>query len=221
MAVRNTRVFEVNVGPEMLSIFGALGRAKGVSQKNQALMAVRIREELRQTLFEVVAKAAIDGDIGNRTGRARRTMFGGIRAYGTKFVDIRGHIIGPGYIKLQEEGGTIYPKDAEALAIPLAPALRPDGTPKLSGPRAWQNILKTFIYKSKKTGRFYIAFKGASGRLTLLYALVESADFPERGFLREAWLTRRDNFMRAVGRIMVEAFNQIDFAALTRIRTRR
>jgi hypothetical protein len=221
MAVRNVKVFEVNVGPEMLSIFGALGRAKGASLRNQALIAAQVRVELKKALLAVVAKVVIDGDVGYRSGRARRTLLGGTRVFGTRFLDIRGHIIGPGYVKLREEGGTIFPVAAEALAIPLPAALRPDGSPKLPGPRSWQGILKTFIYKSKRTGKFYIAYKGATGRLTLLYVLVDSADFPAEGFLRDAWNSRRDNFMVAVGRIMLSTFNQIDFASLTGIKRNR
>lgn len=218
--MRNVRVFETDLSGVANRIFSTLGRKGRLAVGAENRMAAKMREQLRDILRQVVLDARTDGSLPYRTGRSFRTMLGGARAFGTRFSNIRGHIIGPGYIKLMEEGGTIYPTQASALSIPLEAALRPDGTPKLPGPRSWQNILKTFIYKSKNTGRLYIAYKGANGRLTLLYLLVDEAEFQSRRFLRKAWQQRTDDLMRAFGSILLEEFDRVDLLALARVTTK-
>lgn len=76
---------------------------------------------------------------------------------------------------LANEYGTknpILPKTARSLAIPILDGLYPDGTPKRLGPESWRS-LGTFVYKSRKTGHSYIAYKPTGGKLKIVYLLVD------------------------------------------------
>lgn len=215
--MRNVRVFEVNLRGTLAGIFAK----SSLSRKSETRIARRMRQELKEVLRKTVIDARRDGGAPMRTGRSFAIMRNGVRSFGTSFNTLRGHIIGPGYIKAHEEGATIRPKNAKALAIPLPAALRPDGTPKLPGPRSWQNVAKTFIYKSKKTGRAYIAYKGASGRLTLLYVFVEEAHIRERRFLRKAWSRNKGDLMQTFGRLLMAEMASVDLGKLAKIKTSR
>jgi hypothetical protein len=215
---RNVKVFEVNVGGVVGGIFAGIARTASI--RNQSVMAAQMREALRQTLIEVVQGAYRDGSAPVRTGKSRNIMLRGVRVYGSSFANLRGHIIGPDYIRTQEDGAVIRPVNAKALTIPLAAALRPDGTPKLPGPRSWQNILPTFIFKSKKTDNSYIAYKNPGGGLTLLYVLVDEVTITKRGFLAKNWNQRKPLLMERIGIIMLEEFAKIDLMQLARIKVR-
>lgn len=211
----NVRVFNADLTGIVPNIYGPLLRAAGVSGRAETRVSRIIREALRQALTDTVRRAFLDG-APVRTGRARRVMLNGVRAFGTNFGGLRGHIIGPNYMKAHEDGATIRPTRARALAIPLPAAQRADGSPKLPGPRSWRNILKTFLYKSKKTGNMYIAYKNNSGSLTLLYVLVDSATLSKHsGFLARAWETQKPDIVEAMGRAMLFEFGQVDLLGLT------
>ena len=214
--MRNVRVFEVDLGGFIANVFGSLRRA-AFSGRAEARMAVRMREELQSILTRVISDAIADGSFPFRTGRSAAKLYSGVRVYGTAFNNLKGHIIGPNYILRLEEGGTIYPVESEMLAIPLFSALRPDGTPKLPGPRSWGNIRKTFVYKSKKTGRAYIAYKGADKRLVILYVLVEEVEIKARRFLRKSWERLKPELMAAFGQIMLAEISRVDLLSLSRV----
>jgi hypothetical protein len=120
-----------------------------------------------------------------RSGNARNIMRAGIRVFGSgNIASIRGYVIGPTYMQMLDRGATIYPKNAKKLAIPLYAAIKPDGTPKLPGPRSWKNVVDTFIYKAK-SGRSYIAYENGAGRLVFLYVLLDEVEIEESiGLLR-------------------------------------
>lgn len=215
--MHRARVFEVDARE-----FGTIvARAKGaLSGRAESRLARRMREELLLMLEKVVNDAIRDGSFPNRSGRAARITQGGARAFGQTLASLRGHIIGPAFLKILEDGGTLEPVNAEALAIPMpypSPAMRPDGTPVLPGPRSWANIRKTFIYKSKKTGRGYIAYKGAGGRLVLLYMLVESAEFKARKFLERSWERNKDGLIYTFGQLMLNEFERVDLLKRARV----
>ncbi len=216
--VNNVRVFEADLSEVASRIYGPLLAAKGISGRAQGRIARTVREELREVLKEMVRLAYLDGSAPNRTGRARRTMLQGSRAYGTTVNTLRGHIIGPDYIRAHEEGATIRPKRAKALTVPLPPALRPDGSPKLPGPRSWSNVLNTFIYRSRRTGQAYIAYKNTAGQLTLLYVLVDSVTLSKhKGFLAAKWDLSKPDVMQAFGRAMLFEMSRVDLLALARV----
>lgn len=210
--VQSVRVFEADLGNVIERAFGALNRAQGFSGRAQIRMAQKMREVLR-----VALERTIDDNFPVRTGRTKAQAMGGVRVFGTTFNNIRGHIIAPSYIALMDQGGEIEPQQAEFLAIPFGYALRPDGTPKLPGPRSWKNIVNTFVYKSKRTGGLYIAFKTADGSLQVLYTLVEMAEFRPRRFLQKAWRQQQGDLMQEFGQIMLEEIARVDVLRLARI----
>jgi hypothetical protein len=93
---------------------------------------------------------------------------------GTSFASIRGYFYVDPAMASHEYGATIRAKRTRYLAIPIADGLNPDGTPKRTGPRAW-NRFKTFVWTNKQTGRKYIVYsrkRGTPYRLAFLYLLM-------------------------------------------------
>lgn len=214
----STRVFEADLSGVVSAIYSPLLKAKGLSGRGETRVARQVRGAIRQALLETVIRAYRDGSAPYRTGRSRRALLGGVRAFGVSFATLRGHLVGPAYIRAHEEGATITPKRARALAVPLPPALRADGTPKLPGPRSWSNTQRTFIYKSKKTGNAYIAYKNAGGTLTLLYVLVDSVTLSKHaGFLSRSWEIEKFQIIEALGRAILFEMSQVDLLSLARV----
>lgn len=211
------RIFEVDVSRAARTAFGALKQEK-LTSRMESRMAQRMREALRQVIEKTINDSIADGSFPRRSGRGARLTRGGGRAFGTTFSNLRGHILGPGYIKLQEEGGTLYPMKSAALTIPMPDALRNDGSPKLRTARQWGNILPTFVYKSKKTGNAYIAYKNKStNRLVLLYLLVDAATFKGSHFLRKAWGRNRYYLGQLFGQIMRDEMESVDLLKAARV----
>ena len=85
----------------------------------------------------------------------------------------------PIYARIQEKGGTIRPKKAKALTIPL---------PGIKGVAA--NYPDAFIIKSKKGNTLLVESKGAKG-LRPLFVLKQSVKIPPRH-----WLSQSKNEMK-------------------------
>lgn len=212
------RVFEVDLGDVVTGIYSPLLRAQGISGRGTVRVARVTRNAIRQALTDTIIRAYRDGAAPHRTGRTRLKLLGGVRAQGSTLISLKGWIVGPSYVEAHEEGATITPKRAKALAIPLAPALRADGSPKLPGPNSWRNVLGTFIYKSRTTGQAYIAYKNSSGNLTLLYVLVDSATLSKyKGFLSRSWDREKNSIMIAIGNAMLFEMSQVDLLSLARV----
>lgn len=183
------RLLEIDTAILGRSISAAIN-ASGISKRAEGRIADATKDAMRKAYVKMLLDAFADG--GVRTGNARNIMRASIRVFGSRNIsNIRGYVLGPSYIQAQNDGAKILPKKSKALAIPLDAALRPDGSPKLPGPRSWANIRRTFIYKSKRNNRAYIAYNnGPDGRLVLLYALVDSVQLSSnKGFLDRAFAT--------------------------------
>ena len=214
-------VFSPDIQSAVNTAYGPLLKASGLSRRAHVRVARKLRKELRTLLHDAILSAYRDGSMPYRTGRGLRSLLGGIRVYGTHILDLRAFVKGPVYLTAHERGATIRPRRAQALTIPLPAALRPDGTPKLPGPRSWRNVRRTFIYVSKKTGRAYIAY-GNGGKLTLLYFLVDEAVLRQhKGFLRDAWNKQSPRFIEALGAAMLFEMRHLDLAKLAGIKYRR
>ena len=212
------RVFGVDLGDVVTGIYAPLLKAQGISGRGNIRVARVVRNAVRQALTDTIIRAYRDGAAPIRTGRTRLKLLGGVRAVGSNLLTLRGWIVGPSYVEAHETGATITPKRARALTIPLEPALRPDGTPKLPSANSWRNIVGTFIYKSKKTGQAYIAYKNSSGNLTLLYVLVDSATLSKyKGFISRAWELEKPAIMAALGRAMIFEMSTVDLLSLSRV----
>ena len=214
--MRNVKVFTAPIGLATARIFGPLLRAK-MSRRAETRMARRMRAALRRALTDTIRFAYIDGSGPFRTGRSKRKLLNGVRSFGTTFNGLRGHVMGPVSIAAHENGSTIKPKNAKALAIPLPDALRADGTPKLPGPNSWR-ITGSFIYKSRKTGRAYIARKNVDGKLVLLYALVDEVKLSKyKGFISKSWSKRAPEMLQEFGNIMMQEISSVNLLGLSRL----
>lgn len=212
MASPNIRVFEVDAGAEAGEALAGLRRAEGFSGRAEARMASKMRAIIREALEAVV----LESDFPIRTGRSQSIALNGIRVFGSSFSSLRGHIIAPAHILRLEEGGTIEPRNATYLAIPFGNAVRPDGTPKLPGPRSWGNIQKTFVYTSKRTGGKYIAYRDGD-TLQCIYVLVDMVQIQGKHFMKKEWEWQREWVIQQFGEIMLDEISQIDLGKLARV----
>lgn len=213
MTLGRVKVFEVDLSNAIGRSLGRLTQAKGFTIRSQARMAREMREAIERRLENV-----IQDSYPVRTGKSQRTSRA--RAFGTTLTNMRGTITGPANIKVLNEGAEINPANGEYLTIPFGFALRPDGTPKLPSARSWQNIKKTFVYKSKKTGQLYIAYKNGDGedaKVVVLYVLVETASIMPRGFLNKGWARQTPALGREIGNIMMRELANIDLLSMARV----
>lgn len=202
------KLLDVNLGPELTRIFGSLAK-NPLTRRVETVMARDMRAVLATAFINVINDAKRDGSLPTRTGNAYRKLLAGGRVFGTTFASIRGHILGPDYIVAHQRGTLIVPKEAEQLAIPLPAALRPDGTPKLPGPRSWM-MHGSFVFKSKKTGRGYIA-RNVGGRLELLYSFVDEAQLRKhKGFIDRPWSKQLIKLYTAFGLIFQKTVEDTD-----------
>lgn len=120
-----------------------------------------------------------------RTGALRSTFRSEV--HGRRIVDmrLRLHAGGRGapYARIHEYGGTIRPRRAKALTVPLRAALTPSGA--LSGKALIRrkggggfttDYGDTFLLKTG--GKVFVAVKGPGGRPRLLYILKRSVTIP-------------------------------------------
>jgi hypothetical protein len=132
-------------------------------------------------------EAAIIGNIF-RAGLKRRTgrLINSIPA--SKTITERGRqiegTVGPVGIKyaaIHEYGGWIYPKEAEALTIPIGDNQTKDGIPRISAREAFQTG-RSFIYD----GVIFLKEEGAQGKISPLFVLKKQVYIPPRSYLRPA-----------------------------------
>lgn len=152
----------------------------------ETAMVERMVTALREFLKEVAHDAYRDSGFTTRSGKMKRSLDKGLQVFGgIRVNDIHAHFVVPEYVAAHEYGAKILPKKAKVLCIPLPSALRADGTPKRRYPALWKPM-GTFSYKSKKTGKAYLAYKdGRSGKLVILYAFVDFVQLKERLGLRK------------------------------------
>lgn len=213
----NVRVWSIDPGSVAEEIYRPLLSAKGVSGRAQQRISRQLRMGIQIALQDMVTDIEAQGFGGS--GQAVAAMRKGIRVFGTSFGSLRGHILGPGYILAHERGTKITPKNGDWLAIPLPAALRPDGTPKLPRPIMWKNVVDSFTWKSKKTGRVYIVYRKGRG-LVLLYALVEEVQLTKwKGFLSRAWARQEPELAQYYMRAMLHEFDQVDLLNMARVKT--
>lgn len=158
--------------------------------------ALHVREMVRRFVpYGSGSAAGFGGSIQTRSGILRRT-FGYAVEDGGQGADARVVMFSAGvnYARMQEYGGTIYPRTRKFLTVPLPPALTPSGVLK-GGARLVKrgdgyftaDGDRTVIFTGK-SGVSIIAKKTGSGRserLTPLYVLRKSVRLrPRLGFAR-------------------------------------
>lgn len=141
--------------------------------------------------------------LSQRSGAALKSIEESVKVTGNTFNEIQGTIGGIFYLKIHEYGGTITPKKAQYLTVPLPAALNNDGTPKRKSARDWE---KTFVIKSK-AGNLLICQRQA-GQVVPLYVLVREVKIPPRLGMRNALNTGKQWFIeKAVSKMLKEMRN--------------
>lgn len=118
--------------------------------------------------------------LSSRSGALVKSIVDSVNVEGEGLATIRGSIGGNRYARIQEYGGTVVPKKAKYLAIPLPAALDSRGVPIKLSPRQWDN---TFISKSKAGN--LIIFRREGKKVTPLYVLKDKVYIPPRLGLRD------------------------------------
>ena len=186
MGQRQSRLLDVTTGALASRTLSSTAQTP-VLRKVQTVIARELREALRLALNESMDNAYRDGLFPSRSGSGYKRVRGRAQAFGTNIWNLRGHINAPSYLVAHDRGADITPKRGRYLAVPIYEGVRKDGSPKLRSPRSWK-MLKSFVYRSKKTGQLYIARKKNDGKVSVLYVLVESVQLREhKGWAQTAW----------------------------------
>lgn len=106
------------------------------------------------------------------------------------------------YAAIQEKGGTIRPKSAKALAVPVHPDAR-----KAKGPRDFDDL--TMIQRSGHAPVLVRSAGKRKARTDIMYVLLKSVTLPARPFLEPALDDSKTDistiFQREIGNAMAEA----------------
>ena len=130
--------------------------------------------------------------LNRRTGTLARSILGRSELVkgvpGMRIGVFRGPALA--YAGIHEEGGTIVPKKAKALAIPMGPSLTAAGVEKFGGPREYPGALKFVPFRSSGVaigGLFDAASMGPNGLdgAILVYLLVTKVRIKAKHYLRD------------------------------------
>lgn len=110
-----------------------------------------------------------------------------------------------------EYGGTIKPKTAKALAIPLDAVKNPSGVHKYPGPLAFKVAgIKTFILPG--TGLIAMHKIGSNGKLTnliFLYKLMKSVKIPPRLSFYKEWDDRKAGLITHLDKTLSDTVKEL------------
>lgn len=177
----NVRILNTVIPRSAISSFRSLSRASEI----EPIISPQFAESFRGWLQQVASLSAIRWP--KRSGRSSVALAKSARVTGTyKLDNIHGYLLVSEAVMANEFGATILPKKSRKLAIPLEAALYPDGSPKRLGPKSWSS-LGTFIYKSRKTGHSYVAYKSQRKGLVLLYLLVDKVQLKSKAIITSTY----------------------------------
>ena len=180
------------------SLVGYIGQVEPrMSQRMAEAMVVWMQDVIRETVQDSRMKDA--------KGEVLRQLLSGARVTGrASLITLTGAVWTYPWLRPHEFGATIYPKNAEFLALPIFWALRPDGTPIFRNPTAWKRY-GSFVYTQKATGRKFLAYRNkTTGQLRILYILKDKAEIPARLGLTRHLDQHLGDLLRVWGSIYVE-----------------
>jgi hypothetical protein len=167
-----------------------LPQVPGHKTRTEAELTPIFRAELEAAMKQAVAEGYVASGLRSRSGSMARQLLSAVRVSGTgRFSRLHGGAYAEPWVVVHDRGNAnITPKQSRKLAIPLPAALFADGRPRRRGPRSWQS-LGTFIYRSKRNGNLYVAYKpkARGAKLVLLYLLVDKVSIPKRMRIRESF----------------------------------
>jgi hypothetical protein len=179
---RRGRLVTLDLGREIPALRGMSGT---VSARRETVIARAVREALRRGLNEAFDSAYKDGLFPARTRAGYNAVRNAAQVYGTSLSSIRAFVNAPAHLVAHEKGATITPVNSQYLTVPIHQGLRGDGTPKLYSANSWR-MLGSFVYKSRRTGKLYIARRTPDKKLEILYILLDSVDLTKH----EGWATK-------------------------------
>jgi hypothetical protein len=110
-----------------------------------------------------------------RTGEGIQSILNSVEVGGSFIDNIYGIIGGASYLRINEFGGVIRPRNGRYLTVPLPPALHSNGTPKKRSARDWND---TFIQRSRNGNLLIFQQRGRD--IIPLYVLKEQVYIPPR-----------------------------------------
>ena len=163
------------------AVSGDWGRAEMALSREMKAFLDEVAKALETRHSTPWPKGTTEKTLSRRSGGLTQSIVESVRVEGNTLATMRG-VIGSDkkYARIQETGGTVYPKKAKFLAIPLPSALDSRGLPKRSKPRDWPN---TFVARSRK-GNLLI-FQRRGTLVIPLYVLKSSVYIPPRLGLRK------------------------------------
>lgn len=169
----------------------------------EALAAPAMGPAFRKWLMSVAKDISVD--YPRRSGRSAQAIPSSPRIVESQYFDkIEGYFFVNPEVAANEYGALIKPRNAKMLAVPILHGLYPDGRPKRLGPNSWRSM-NTFVYKSKRTGKAYIAYRSKTEGLKILYVLVDQVKVPEMRRFRSTYDRRLPELIMAFSYIMMNA----------------
>lgn len=220
MFTRKNPILEVRLGSAARPTLAAENR--GHFEKLERAIVPQMLRATDSWLRTVVQDTFRTGKHGRRTGKTEQQMLSDIRTSGTRLDTMRAVVPADPWVFVLEYGARLRPKVSRYLAVPMPPALHPDGRPKRSGPKAWSSM-STFVLKMKD-GRKFIAYRNknagglgvgsASGSLVVLYRLVDAVTIPAGLGLRATFDRSAARLIAAWRAIIVQEMSNLDFYQL-------
>ena len=135
-------------------------------------IAARAAVALQDWLMDVVAETVQASRLRDPDRNVYNQLMQGVKITGRSSLStLVGRVDAYPWLFPHEFGAHIVPKGHKYLAIPLFHAMRPDGSLKYNNPSSWGRW-GAFVYKQKRTGKLFLAYKGADGELRVLYILL-------------------------------------------------
>jgi hypothetical protein len=204
-------IFSFKIPDTARAAFAPLVKNKLLATERRIVPAMK--QAMLNFMEDVVTDTLNTTQLTHKTGSLAKSLYQGIKVRGTSLSNLEGIYRGEHYARIHEYGGTIRPTNAEVLTLPLPAALRPDGTPKLKGPRSWKRF-GTFSYTSKKNGQGYLAYKNKSGKLVLLYIYVDLVRIKPKLGLRKMHTASLGGLLNVWGEIIVNEMVNLDLMAI-------
>ena len=175
------QILNATIPDRAIAAFRTLSRARYIEPRVAPRFAAAFEDFLKRVARTTAAQYP------KRSGKSAAELPASARVRGSSsLASIRGYYLVSAKIAANEYGARVTPKNSKYLAIPMPAALRADGSPKRLGPRSWKS-LRTFTYKSRKTGALYIAYRSGRQGLVLLYKLEEAVKVPAKRTIRNTY----------------------------------
>lgn len=132
------------------------------------------------------ARDVVKGNLPSRFTLRNRWTVGGIQARTSTKTNLVAQVMAPGYMQIQETGGTRTPLESKLLAAPTDAIKGKRVIPKAKRPRALIESGKGFILPLKDgSAGVFKRYGKKRGQIRLLYALTPDQSYDER-FMFEA-----------------------------------